>query len=49
MHKLYERFLAHRWAGKTDQRGLITMELVILVILAVVIYFIYRRVVAAQG
>lgn len=33
---------------KLNQRGLITMELLILVFLAIVIYFIYKKVQSAQ-
>ncbi len=49
MHKLYVRLLSGRPRVAADQRGLVTMELIILIILAIVIYLIYRRVVAAQG
>jgi preprotein translocase subunit YajC len=34
---------------KLNQRGLITMELIILIVLAMVIYFIYKRIQAAQS
>ncbi len=33
---------------KLNQRGLITMELLILIVLAVVIYLIYKKVQSAQ-
>lgn len=33
---------------KTDSRGLITIELLLLVVLAMVIYLIYKRVQSAQ-
>jgi len=33
---------------KRDQRGLITMELFLLIIFAVIIYFIYKKVQSAQ-
>lgn len=34
---------------KHNQHGLITMEVMILLVIAVVVYFVYRQVLKAQG
>lgn len=48
MHKLYVWLQTRRRASMADRRGLVTMELIILIIMAILIYLIYKRVVAAQ-
>lgn len=48
MRKLYIWLRGHRPVIAADKRGLITMELVIIIILGIIIYLIYKRVAAAQ-
>ena len=48
MHKLFYHLRSRYTPPRRDQRGLVTMELIILIILAVIIYFIYKRVAQSQ-
>lgn len=48
MRKLYVWLRSRRPVIAADRRGLITMELLIIIVLVIVIYLIYKRVAAAQ-